>query len=614
MLSLNLLHQRVGAIALGATCFVVGCMADSSPPRIPPAPLTASTAESVATQVGQPVEGDDRAFEAGSAAFLAEYLERNPVRATELGEHRYDGRWPVIGPDAEKAERQFIGKTRGWLDKIRVDRLGDRNRVDALILRERLDRWSFALDELRVWESDPVYYTGLLGDGLDPLVTRDFAPLGERMANLGERLAGLPAVVQAAKANLKRPPNLHTRTAMQQNAGLVALVEKELPRHFAKLVDQKVGLEQKAAQAAKALREFGAFLKDDLLKRSDGDVRLGPARFEKKLRFYLEADIPSGDLVRDARELLVKTQEQMVGTAVALWPELFPKTKVPEPKTREDKIRVVRAVLDAIAKDHPTNATIVDEASKLTDSATQFVRDKNMVELPAEPIKIIEMPEYRRGIAVAYCDSAGPLEKNRTTFYSISPTPADWPQRRVDSFYREYNRAMLANLTVHEAMPGHYLQIAHANRFTSNIRAVFESGSFVEGWAVYAEWLMSQHGFGGARTRIEREKMVLRLAANAILDHDIHAGTMDEKAAMKLMTEDAYQEEGEAAGKWRRAQLTSAQLSTYFYGFSEMMKMRRRAEKESGFSERAYHDRLLSFGSPPPKVVRHLLFGDPIVP
>jgi uncharacterized protein (DUF885 family) len=302
----------------------------------------------------------------------------------------------------------------------------------------------------------------------------------------------------------------------------------------------------------------------------------------------------------------------MVGTAEELWPELFPQRKLPGTKTAAGRAKLVRSVLARLAEDRPTDETIVDEARKLTNEATEFVRAKDLVEVPDEPISVIEMPEYRRGVAVAYCDSAGPLEKTRQTFYAISPTPNDWSPARVTSFYREYNRGMLAELTIHEAMPGHALQLAHASRFVSPTRAVFESGPFIEGWAVYSEALMARHGFGGPRVRIQRQKMALRVAANAILDHEVHAGSMDEAAAMKLLTEEAFQEEGEAAGKWKRVQLTSVQLSTYYFGFSEVSKLRKRAEQQPGFAERAFHDRLLAYGSPAPKYLRHILFGDPL--
>ena len=260
-------------------------------------------------------------------------------------------------------------------------------------------------------------------------------------------------------------------------------------------------------------------------------------------------------------------------------------------------------MLDRIAEDRPDNATIVDEARRTLADATRFVRDRDLVRLPEEPCDVIEMPEYRRGVAIAYCDASGPLEKKQETFYAIAPTPKGWTKQRVTSFYREYNRSMLVELTVHEAMPGHFLQIMHSNRFDSDVRAVFSSCPFVEGWAVYAEWLMAKHGFGGPKVRLMRQKMVLRLSCNAILDHGVHAGTLDEKEALSLMTQDGFQEEGEAVGKWKRARLTSAQLTTYYYGFTEMLALRRAAEAAPGFRERDFHDRVLSHGSP---AMRHL--------
>jgi uncharacterized protein (DUF885 family) len=166
---------------------------------------------------------------------------------------------------------------------------------------------------------------------------------------------------------------------------------------------------------------------------------------------------------------------------------------------------------------------------------------------------------------------------------------------------------MLADLTIHEAMPGHYLQLMHSNAFTSKLRSVFASGAFVEGWAVYGEWLMAKNGFGGPKVRIQRQKMVLRLSANAIIDHGVHAGSMDEKEALDLMMKDAFQEEGEAVAKWKRARLSSAQLTTYYYGFSEMMKLRLAHEKDPGFTERSYHDKLLGFGSPSLRAARSLM-------
>lgn len=552
-------------------------------------------------------ESADARLRAFAGQFLGEYLERNPTRATEAGDHRFDGRWPDLGEQGEAAERRFVEARLRDVAQIPAADLSAQERVDRELIENTLKYWLFSLDELKEAENDPLLYTRLVGDGLDPLANREFSPIEERMKSLLSRLEGVPRIVQAAKKRLKRPPKIFTETAIQQNQGLVALCKTELAPHFAKVPVQKAALEAAAKGAAAALEEFQTFLEKELLPRSDGDFRLGRARFEKKLRFELDDAVDIDGISRGARELLQKTQDEMAETAKELWPELMKGKPLPKMESADDRKALVRQVLDKLAEDRPDNATILAEASKWLDEATKFVRAHDLVTVPEEPCRVIEMPEYRRGVAVAYCDASGPLEKKQETFYAIAPTPKDWTKKRSESFYREYNRSMLADLTVHEAMPGHFLQLMHNNRFPSKIRAVFASGAFVEGWAVYSEWLMAKYGFGGPKVRIQRQKMVLRLSANAILDHGIHAGTMDEKAALDLMMKDAFQEEGEAVGKWKRARLSSAQLTTYYYGFTEMMKLRAAHEKAPGFTERAYHDKLIGSGSPSMRALRGLM-------
>lgn len=561
----------------------------------------------------------DGPFSAFSAKFLADTLERSPTRATGAGEHRFDARWPDLSVEGEAKDRAFVEATRKQLAAMPREALGEQNRVDRDLIDNVLQEWLFSIDELREATWDPVSYTTLIGDGLDPLITREFAPLEERRKSLLGRLEGIPALVEAAKKRLANPPKVFTETAIQQNKGLIALCETELPESFAKAplsaaresaggaaAAQKAALEAAAKKAAAALHDLQTFFEKELLPRSTGDFRIGRARFEKKLRFSLQDPVDIDAVAQGARALLAKTQGEMVETGKELWPSLF-KEPLPPSGTPAEQKALIKKVLDKLAEDHPSNDTIVAESKALLDQATKFVRDHDLVRVPTEPCTVIEMPEYRRGVAVAYCDSSGPLEQKQETFFAISPTPKDWPEKRAASFYREYNRSMLADLTIHEAMPGHFLQLMHNNTFSSKVRAVFSSGAFVEGWAVYTEWLMSKYGFGGPKVRMSRQKMVLRLSANAILDHGVHAGTMDEKAALDLMMNEAFQEEGEAVGKWKRAKLSSAQLTTYYYGFTEMMKLRQAFEKAPDFKERAYHDRVLSYGSPSLRALRELM-------
>ncbi len=271
----------------------------------------------------------------------------------------------------------------------------------------------------------------------------------------------------------------------------------------------------------------------------------------------------------------------------------------------------VRAVLDDIAANHPSDATILPRCQDALAETTAFVQSRELVTVFDDPIEVIAMPEIHRGVAVAYCDPPGPLEKTAlSTFLAVAPAPADWPPLRVESFYREYNAAMVHNLVIHEAMPGHVLQLAHSRRFSAptSVRAACWSGPFVEGWAVFAESLMARAGYGGARVRLQQLKMQLRMVINAILDVRVHAHGMTEDEAIALMMQRGFQEEGEAVGKWRRALLTSAQLSTYYVGFvevSDLVSDLRRARP--GATDRDVHDAVLGFGSPPPRHLRTLL-------
>jgi uncharacterized protein (DUF885 family) len=289
---------------------------------------------------------------------------------------------------------------------------------------------------------------------------------------------------------------------------------------------------------------------------------------------------------------------------------------MPANPTPAQQQAVIVAALELAYAVRPAREAVVDTARSTLAEATEFVRRKDFVTMPEEPLEIILMPEFQRGIAFAYCDSPGPLDKGQRTFYAVSPIPEEWTAPQVESFLREYNERSIANLSIHEAMPGHFLQIAHSNRYPSVLRAMLSSGSFIEGWAVYTERVMYEQGFraGDPLMRLVQLKWYLRAVTNAIIDSAIHVDGMTREDAMKLMVETGFQEEREAAGKWVRAQLSSAQLSTYFVGYQEHSDLRAEAERRDGakFDLKRYHDAVLSFGSPPVRYVRALLLEEPI--
>jgi uncharacterized protein (DUF885 family) len=551
---------------------------------------------------------EDEAFEKVAKDYIEGFLAAHPESATELGDHRFDDQ---LSDYSESNRERLIAREKQFREALKkfedFSKLTGPNQVDSRILRENIDHALFELEELRPNNWNPLVYNESLANGLYLLVARDFDKPGKRIPNLQKRMEAIPFVIEQAKANLKNPPQIYTETAIEQTQGAISLVREGLNP----LLDQAPELKKQLAplqeKTAQALEEYKQWLQKDLLPRSKGDFRLGADKFRKKLRFTLASELSMAEIMKRAQSDLQQTQSAIYETALPLYKKFFPNTKDPP----NDKKKVVAAVLDKLAQEHPDDNTIVPYCQTVVTEATDYVKQHGLVSVPEKPLDVIVMPEFKRGQGIAYCDSPGPLEQNGKTFFAVEPTPKDWPKQRKESFFREYNNCMIRDLTVHEAMPGHYLQLAHANEFKAPtmVRSIFRSGSFIEGWAVYTEQVMAEAGYGGPEVKMQQLKMRLRVICNAILDQSIHAGNMSEKQAMDLMMKEGFQQEGEAVAKWKRARLSSTQLSTYFVGLSEHLDLRDRAKAKAGasFNLKKYNDTVLSYGSPPVKYVRELM-------
>lgn len=551
----------------------------------------------------------DEQFEKIAKDYIEGLLQTHPEYATELGDHRFDDRLTDYSDDAVAKELARSKEARQQLEQFNdLSQLTGANKVDVRLLKDNIDNEIFGLEELREREWDPLLYMQSLANSLYLIVARDFASAPQRAANLGKRMEAIPNVIAQAKTNLKNPPRVHTETAIDQVQGAISLVKEGLNAVLDKAPDAKKELGPIQEKTIAALTDYKNWLRDDLLPRSNGEFRIGPDKFRKKLRFALASDMSMEDLMKAARADLDQTQKAIYETAVPLYKKSFPQA---DAATLADRRKVTQAVLDKLAEQRPNDNTIVDDCKKALKEATEFVKAKNIVRVPNVPVDVIVMPEFKRGPAVAYCDSAGPLEKSGRTFFAVAPTPKDWTPERKDSFFKEYNNFMVHDLTVHEAMPGHYLQLAHSNEFHAPtlVRAIFQSGSFIEGWAVYTEQVMAEQGFGGPEVKMQQLKMRLRVICNAIIDQSIHAANMSEQEAIAFMEKEGFQTEGEAVGKWKRARLSSTQLSTYFVGVTEHLAMREQAKARDGakFDLRKYNDAVISFGSPPVKYVREML-------
>jgi uncharacterized protein (DUF885 family) len=582
--------------------------------------LTALLALVVPAQAAttQPAAADAR-FEALGARFIAEFGRYSPVYATALGDHRFDGDLDDLSAAGRAQGAAWVRRLLGELEGIDRSALSRANQVDAAMLENRLRYALWSEATYRDWSWDPLVYTQLTGQALYDLLARDFAPLPERLRSLTSRLEKLPRLLEQARANLvvERVPSIHAETAVKQNPGVLSLVDGlVVPNLGALEAADRARLERAIELARTAVQEHQKWLETSLVPKAQGEFRIGPELYDAKLAFALMSPLSRKDIRARAESEVTRVRGEMYEVARNVLAGREGAPALPEQPTAAEQQAAIAAALELAYAERPARDGVVDLARKTLDEATAFVRERNFVTVPDEPLEIILMPEFQRGVAVAYCDSPGPLDKGQRTFYAVSPIPDDWTDAQADSFLREYNSRSIANLGIHEAMPGHFLQIAHSNRYPSVLRAMLFSGPFVEGWAVYAERVMQEQGFRGddPLMRLVQLKWYLRAVTNAIMDSAIHVDGMTRDEAMQLMTVTGFQEEREAAGKWVRAQLTSAQLSTYFVGYLEHADLRAEAERRGGerFDLKAFHDQVLSFGSPPVRFVRALMFDEPI--
>lgn len=583
------------------------CACAQSPPAPPPPPPA------------PPLPTPDQQFEALGKQYLQEAPALSPVNATALGDHRFDDRIDDVSADGWRAQLAFDERFLAALERIDRTRLTRPNQVDALLLRHELEYDAWKLRTLEDWRWNPLVYTRLAGDSLYNLLAREFAPAPERMANLGKRLDELPRFLSQVREVLEpaRVPRVHAETAVKQNSGLIAMLDGEVARQLSLLpATQQEALKPGVTRARSALSQHQIWLEKRLLPEARGDFRLGQKLYDQKLSYALFSPLSRQQIRSRAEEEIAATHDAMYAIARDVLKGRRNAPPLPDKPNAAQKQRAIRAALELANAERPERDGVLDAARAALVDTTNFVRQKNIVSLPDEPLEIIAMPEFKQGVALAYCDSPGALEAGQKTFYAVSPIPASWTKAQTDSFLREYNSRSVHNLTIHEAMPGHYLQLAHANKYPSTLRAVLGSGPFIEGWAVYTEKVMADEGYlgGDPLMKLVQLKWYLRSIVNAVLDQAVHVDGMSRADAVKLMTDAAFQEEREASGKWTRAQLTSAQLPVYFVGALEHFALRAEAQQRAGaaFDLREYHDKVLSFGSPPVRFVRELMFDLPI--
>ncbi|MGZ8501275.1 MAG: DUF885 domain-containing protein [Candidatus Limnocylindrales bacterium] len=545
------------------------------------------------------------AFARRSDAFLAEFFRLHPLHATAAGMHAYDAEWPDL-TEAGRVERlAFAERWQADLAGFADDDLTRNERVDRDLLLSELDGIRFAETELRQEAWDPLEWVYLLGGGIFPLLAREFAPLADRLASAAGRLEGVRDVVETARTELVGLPGrpvsaFHTETALKQLPGIAELADDAVAAgEAAASADPEVAavlprVQAAAADAKAALTELETHLREVVLPRAEGEGRLGDALFTTKMRHTLkDAELTPVRILARAEQEYGAVRAEMIRLARELWPTWGSGREQPA-----DDGALVRAVLDAIAAEHPPAADLLVWCRAELGRIEAFCRERDLVGLADDPLEIRWTPVFLRAFGGAMLDTPGPLDKGQKAFFAITPVPEDWTPEQVESYLREDNDRMLRVLTIHEAVPGHYLQGSHANRNPSIVRGIFWSGVYAEGWAVYVTQVMMDVGYGAddPALLLVHWKFYLRAAINAMIDVRIHAGeahggAMTEDEAVRLMVEGGFQEEAEARNKYNRARLSSTQLSTYFVGSMAMWELevavRRRLAEAAGGADAA---------------------------
>ncbi|MCE9604325.1 MAG: DUF885 domain-containing protein [Planctomycetia bacterium] len=528
-----------------------------------------------------------------------------------LGDHRFDALLDDLSPQARAG---WTAQARRGLDalakEVSYEGLSPDGKVSYGIFRDDLIRTIWLAENTRPFEEDPRTYGAYISDGVYSLLTQSTLPKETNISNAIARMKQIPRIVATAKETLTVPPRSVLETAVLQNRGAIRFYEKEI---FDLVGDtpQLAALKETAGTVVEALRRHQQFLEVDLRPKANGEWRLGKEKFSRKIELVLDAGMSSDEVLADAEVELARVQREMYVIARQLWSSRFAQTPMP-PDDAAGRSHAIAAVIRAVGQDHGPPEMLIADARATAGRIKEFIREHDILRLP-EPDRclILEMPEFRRGNAAAYLEPALPLDPQGSSTYAVSPPPADWSAARIRSFLEEYNRRMLQVLTIHEAYPGHYVQLEYSNRSKSLIRRTLQSGVFMEGWAVYTEQMMLDQGYGDGdlALRLNQLKFYLRAVANAVLDYKMHCTTLTDEDALRFLMDDAYQSEGEARLKIIRAKQSSVQLSTYFVGRTALYRLRQQIQRELGekFELGRYHEAVLDHGSVPVKYLPDLV-------
>jgi len=551
----------------------------------------------------------DKAFDGQANQFLGALWRIDPETAISVG--KYDTAAQLTIPDQANRDQQlaFINE---WLEKFgKIDarQLSPKQRSDLVLLQNKLnsDRWY--LTTFREWEWNPAVYN--IASPIDFVLNTEYAARPQRLRTLLRRIAGVPAYYEAARNNIKNPTREHVKLAIDQAPGVLAVLS-DLDKQAQDSIlnaNEKNLYAQRVAAAKVAVEAYAAWLGEldkSLAVSGARSFRIGKEMYEAKFGY----DIQSGSNAEQTYQKALAAREQLLSNMDRISDDLWPKYLADKAKP-SDRFAKIGMMIDKLSSNHVPREEFFPEIRRQIPVLQDWVVKNDLLTLdPNKPLVVRETPAYQRGVAGASIEAPGPYRPQDRTYYNVTPLDDVTPEQ-AESTLREYNHWILQILNMHEAIPGHYAQLVYANKSPSIVKSIFGNGAMVEGWAVYSERMMLESGYGNNDPEmwLMYSKWNLRSVTNTILDYSVHVKGMTEEEAIDLLARQAFQTAAEAKEKWRRAQLTSVQLTSYFSGYSEIMELReqRRAALGSKFSLKDFHEDFLSYGSAPVRVIKELM-------
>jgi uncharacterized protein (DUF885 family) len=573
------------ASALAALVFLMAVVQGCNSPREPSAPAAGS---------------GDTAFRQLAAEILEYTYKQDPTNATQLGIHKYDDRIADYSAAAVKADVEAVKSFQTRIDAVDPDALTLDAQLDLEQTKQTLDGWLLRDDVIRGWAKDPDIYSSGVTNAAFVMISRAFAPPEQRLKSLIARLKLMPNVLAEARKNLEDPPRIYTEIAIEQVDGNREFFELDVPAAFKDVKDAALLAEFKTADDAviAALNDYKAWLQNDLLKRSNGSFAYGADTYAKVLAADEMVTTPLPDLLVIAGEDLKRNQQAFAEAARNIDP-----TKPPA------------EVLAEVAKDYPPAAELLAVTQQNLDSLAQFIRDKQIIDLPpAPPARVVETPPFLRATTSASMDTPGPFEKVATEAYFNMTLPDPiWPQQEQDDFMSQWYRPMISNVSVHEVWPGHYVQFLYAKDYPSDVRKVFSTASNFEGWAHYCEQMMLDEGLHAddPRYRLAQIQDALLRDVRFIVGIKMHTQGMTIEQAKDMFVKEAYLADPVAESEAKRG-TSDATYGYYTMGKLMILKLREdyKAKMGDAYSLHGFHDTFVKLGPLPLPLIRKAMLGE----